>query len=191
LASRMQNDSVAASTDQGGGKRRGGRACAPCQEIVGCFTPSMSKPGPPSTHSSSELLAETDRIVGVHSPWVHPPSPIDPSRGATSSAAFSCRCRTKHGRANRRAAGEPYDAGNVWYSPRPKFLELGMTRVCLGRPLPYEHGIDPNDYRAYRSDDPIKGRIMALHTEARERRRADKIARKMAKQTADARSPDR
>ena len=87
------------------------------------------------------------------------------------------------------------DDGTAFWNPSPRYVALGFSRKELGKPanlVPFvEMGKDPNDFFFYPVDCPVKLQIMKLNAAARSVRRADKIARKLAKQIVDTRSPDR
>jgi hypothetical protein len=97
---------------------------------------------------------------------------------------------------NKRSIAEITIAGDgvaVW-TPSPKIAALGFAPTLLGKPtnpFPFENGQDPNEYCFYADDCPVKHQIMALNSASRAQYRTARVARRVAKKLADARSPDR
>jgi hypothetical protein len=84
--------------------------------------------------------------------------------------------------------------GNATWTPSEKILALGFKPTPLGKPRHAEAfalGCDPNELYVYAADDPVKLRVLELNSSARAQYRTDRVARRMAKKLADARSPDR
>jgi hypothetical protein len=74
----------------------------------------------------------------------------------------------------------------------PKFVALGFGPVAIGKtdcPKLIEEAMARNHLMSF-LDEGMYSRIMELNTRCREARKLDRSMRKLARQTASARSPD-